>query len=136
MSSLFSCPTCGRSVSENAKTCPKCGEPDVGEKARRYYHDFTVPEQKKRREEELRTQAYNERIEREHEHAEAEETRLSKRKRASVQNGKFLGALVGFFCGIVAGESDMMPGILSIVAFSIVGTIVGGWLGKRYAEAE
>ena len=44
---LFECPTCGRSVSGNAGTCPKCGEPNVGEKAKRHYHSVTLPLEEK-----------------------------------------------------------------------------------------
>ena len=40
---LYECPTCGREVSENAQTCPKCGEPNVGVKAKDFYQTVTVP---------------------------------------------------------------------------------------------
>jgi predicted RNA-binding Zn-ribbon protein involved in translation (DUF1610 family) len=47
---IYACPECGQMISENADSCPKCGEPDAGRKSRDYYDTYTRPRLEQERE--------------------------------------------------------------------------------------
>ena len=134
---LYECPTCGRDVSSSSQTCPGCGEPNVGEKAKDYHWAVTVPARERlRQEEETKQKQWEENFQ-----------RKSKKHKRACANGGWIGPLVGGIAlggpagcaglsAAFAGHRGLAEGIADIACAAVIacgalmiGAAVGGFLG-------
>lgn len=118
---LYNCPTCGQEVSHYAQTCPKCGEPEVGKRAKAHFASVILPE---------RERAATE--------AKALEERAKKQNRRA-RTGAWIGALAGgLTSGLFLAFTPSLNYGDSATRFAtgfLIGALVCGLIGKRIGHA-
>lgn len=131
---MYVCPTCGRLLSENARTCPRCGEPEAGAKAKCHYNTVIVPGAELRR---LREKADEPRRQR----LAQEKAAADQRRRALLDAKRFWVGMIGTIPGCLYGgfflwkavPSGNLKFILEAFGFAM-GLIAAGFIlmRKRY----